>query len=225
VGNAFSFASSAVAPGEIVALFGTNVGPAAGLSGSFTSAGYLTDQVDGISVRFGGIPAPLFYAGTGQINVQVPYEVSGETATSVVVDTGLESAAVSIPVAAAMPGLFSGAVNFSNNSPNTASNPVAPGDYVILYATGLGDLVTPIDTGDAAPGADASANAVTVTVGSAQVTPYYAGATPGLAGLDQISVQIPTGASPGETPLFVTSANGIQSQTISVWVQQAPAAP
>jgi len=219
VGNAFSFAAGAVAPGEIVALFGSNMGPQSGLFGSFTTAGYLTDQVEGISVRFDGIPAPLFYAGEGQINVQVPYEVSGESSTSVVVDTGSESTAVSLPVSAAAPGLFASAVNFPSNSFNTASNPVAPGDYVILYATGLGNPVTPIDTGEAAPVADASAAAVTVNVGGVAVAPYYAGVTPGLAGLDQISVQIPAGLGSGETPVFVTSADGAQSQTISVWVQ------
>jgi uncharacterized protein (TIGR03437 family) len=219
VGNAFSFASSTVAPGEIVALFGTNMGPSSALFGSFTTAGYLTDQVDGVSVRFDGIPAPLFYDSSGQINVQVPYEVSGEPATSVVVDTGLESAAVSLPVSVAVPGLFSNAVNFTNKSLNDASNPVAPGDYVILYATGLGNPVTPIDTGEAAPAPDPSASAVTANVGGVSVTPYYAGVTPLLAGLDQISVQIPAGTVSGETPVFVTSANGAQSQTISVWVQ------
>jgi uncharacterized protein (TIGR03437 family) len=219
VGNVFSFASGAVAPGEMVAIFGTNMGPATGLSGSFTPAGYLTDQVDGISVRFDGIPAPLFYSDAGQINVQAPYEVSGESTTSIVVDTGSQSTAVSLPVSAAVPGLFSSAVNFSNNSFNTASNPVAPGDYVILYATGLGNPVTPIDTGEAATAADASASAVTANVGGVSVTPYYAGVTPGFAGLDQISVQIPAGTISGEAPVFVTSSDGAQSQTISVWVQ------
>jgi uncharacterized protein (TIGR03437 family) len=219
VANAFSFAGSGVAPGEIVALFGTNMGPSSGLFGSFTQAGYLTDQTEGISVRFDGIPAPLFYADAGQINVQVPYEVSGEATTSVVVDTGVQSSAVTIPVSAAVPGLFSSAVNFTNNSLNTASNPVSRGDYVILYATGLGNLVTPIDSGEAAPAADASASAVTVNVGGVAVTPYYAGVTPGLAGLDQISVQIPAGTTPGEIPVFITSADSAGSQTISVWVQ------
>jgi uncharacterized protein (TIGR03437 family) len=220
IGNAFSFASSAVAPGEIAAMFGTNMGPASGLFGAFTTAGYLTDQVEGVSVRFDGIPAPLFYAAAGQINVQVPYEVAGESETSVVVDTGTDSVAVSVPVSAAVPGLYPAAVNFANNLLNTVANPVAPGDYVILYATGLGSPLTPIDTGEAAPGADASANAVTVTLGSgSQLMPAYAGVTQGLAGLDQINLQIPAATPRGETSLFVTSANGAQSQTISVWVQ------
>jgi uncharacterized protein (TIGR03437 family) len=110
-------------------------------------------------------------------------------------------------------------VNFVDNTLNTASNPAAIGDCVILYATGLGSPVTALSTGQAATGSDASANAVMVNVGGVLVTPYYAGVTPGLVGLDQISVQVPTGIAQGQISVFITSSDGLQSQTIQMWVQ------
>jgi hypothetical protein len=80
--NAGSFLPGPVAPGELVSLIGSGIGPVSvqhpGGSPSSTILG-------GTSVLFDGTPAPLLYAAPNQINAIVPYGVSGETATQVTV--------------------------------------------------------------------------------------------------------------------------------------------
>jgi hypothetical protein len=107
--SAASFAGGAIAPGEIAAIYGANLGPAAGVanSGYDASTGKLPSALAGVSVSFDGQAAPLFYVSSGQINVQVPYEVAGKSSVTVVVTRdGATSAPVAVPVAAARPGVF-----------------------------------------------------------------------------------------------------------------------
>jgi uncharacterized protein (TIGR03437 family) len=204
IGNVFSYQSNAVAPGEIVAIFGTNMGPAT--------------YVGGVQVTFDGQPAPIFYAGAGQINVEVPFEVAGRSSTSIVVNSGTASEAVVIPVQSTLAGLFTYAVNYSDGKLNSASDPVAGGDYVILYTVGLGVLETPVTTGATVSGTDAATNPITISFGEQMVTPYYAGASPGYVGLGQINVQAPLGLSPGPVQMTATSG-GQASSPITVFVQ------
>jgi len=92
--------------------------------------------------------------------------------------------------------------------------PIPAGSYVILYVTGYGPVTPPVPDGIAAPATPLSTiDAEThVFIGgkSAQVT--YQGLTPGLAGLGQLNVIVPTGLAPGDQPVFVT-LNGISSNT------------
>lgn len=219
IGNVFSYQSSAVAPGEIVAIFGTNMGPTAGAAGGFDLDGNLATYVGDVQVTFDGQPAPIFYAGAGQINVEVPFEVAGKSSTSVVVNTGTASAAVSIPVENTLIGLFPAAANYPSYQLNSASNPTAGGDYVILYAVGLGALETPVATGAEVSGApNAAAAQVTVSFGGQAVSPYFSGAAPGFTGLGQITVQVPAGLPSG--PVQLTASSGGQtSMPITVYVQ------
>jgi uncharacterized protein (TIGR03437 family) len=219
VANVFSYQASAVAPGEIVAIFGTNMGPPAGASGGFDLDGNLATYVDGVQVTFDGQPAPIYYAGAGQINVEVPFEVAGQSSTSIIVNTGTASAAVSIPVESTLIGLFPAAANFPSYALNSASNPTAGGDYVILYAVGLGALQTPVATGAEVSGSpDAAAAPVTVSFGGQTVTAYFAGAAPGFTGLGQITVQVPSGLASGPVQVTASSA-GQTSKPILVYVQ------
>ncbi len=201
VTNAFSYANEAIAPGEIISIFGTNL--------------------SNTTVTVNGQPAPIFYAGAEQLNVEVPYQVAaGSNATIVVTDSsGVVSAPVTVSVASSAPGLFTSAVDFTTGGNlNSASAPAHPGDWLILYAVGLGTLSHPIATGGAASAPDATAAPVTVNLGGQTLTPGYAGASPGFSGLDQINVQLPTTLAAGATNLTI-SVNGQQSQSIPIFLQ------
>ena len=218
VGNVFSYASQAVAPGEIVAIFGTNLGPAAGMSGSFDPNGNLPASAGGIQVTFNGHAAPIFYASAGQVNVEVPFEIAGAASASVVISNGsVASQSVEIPVQASVPGLLGSAIN-PDGSLNTASNPVAGGQYVILYASGLGMKTAAVVTGGEVVGAQPSAAAVTASINGQPYTPEYAGAAPDFTGLDQINLSIPASLPSGKAMLSV-EVNGQTSQSIAVWVR------
>ena len=116
--SAGSFLAGAIAPGELVTLFGSGIGPAAAQqpSGSVTST-----VLGGTSVFFDGTAAPLLYAGTNQINAIVPYGVSGKTATQLTITAqGKTIAAVAQAVAATAPAIFT--LNFNGAGPGAILN-------------------------------------------------------------------------------------------------------
>ncbi len=135
--------------------------------------------------------------------------MSGSTAQVVVSYQGALSSAVTVPVAAVAPALFSAngtgagqtaAVN-GDNSLNDAAHPAAPGGYISLYATGEGQTTPAGQDGKVAARAlpvPAPQLPVSVTVGGQPATVLYAGAAPGeVAGLMQVVIQIPATVKPG----------------------------
>ena len=225
VANAASYASGAVAPGEIVSLFGSAIGPPTPASLVLTNPVLVANALEGLQVLFDGVPAPVLYASAGQVNVVVPYAVAGESATEVQVEyLGALSPPVSLPVAATAPGIFtldaSGAgpgaiLNAANNSVNSASNPVAPGDWVSIFATGAG-ATTPAGVDGLLPaGPSYNANAsVTVTIGGFNCPLNYQGAAPGLvSGVLQINAQVPAGVTPGPSVPVMVGIGGVNAQS------------
>jgi uncharacterized protein (TIGR03437 family) len=118
VSNAFSGNGDAIAPGELISIYGTNLVP----------------PVQITPVHINGTPAAVFYTSPGQINARVPEELAGSTEARVTVGT---SDPKILPVRPAHPGLFS-AVFHADFSINSPSNPAGPGDYIILFVTGHG---------------------------------------------------------------------------------------
>ncbi len=232
VQNAASYASGAVAPGELIALFGTALGPANPGYLTLTNPRLVANSLAGVHVLFDGVPAPLTYAAAGQINAVVPYSVAGKSTTQIQVEyLGAVSAPVSLPVVATAPGLFThggsgqgqGAiVNLKDGAINSAANPAAAGDYVILYGTGAG-ATTPAGVDGlvtAPPWPQLNAN-VTVTIGGLPAHTAYAGPAPTLvAGVLQINAQIPQGVTPGPSvPVLVAIGNASSQSGVTVAVK------
>jgi uncharacterized protein (TIGR03437 family) len=230
VRNAASYASGAVAPGEIVALYGTALGPSTPVGLQLTNPLLVSNALAGVHVLFDGVPAPLTYVSPVQVNAVVPYEVAGQTNTTLQVEyLGALSAPVSLPVAAAAPGLFSAAssgtgpgaiLNNIDYSLNTAANPVSRGNsasaYVDIYLTGAG-VTTPASVDGllvTPPYPLLPANAVTVTMGGVPCPNIaYAGASPYLiSGLTQITVQVPEGVTPGPSVPLAVTIGGVSTQ-------------
>ncbi len=140
--NAFSYQTAGVAPGEIVSIFGSGLGPQNGISFAFDpSTGTLPVSGPGVQVTWNGLPAPLYFAREDQLNVQVPYELSGAAqATLSVTVNGLTNSLPNIPVVAAAPGLAAVAFNVDLIL-NGPSNPAAKGSLVVIFATGEGIIV------------------------------------------------------------------------------------
>jgi uncharacterized protein (TIGR03437 family) len=80
-----------VAPGEIISLYGTGLGPAAGVGARYDSTGKIATTLAGVQVLFDDTPAPMLYAGANQINAIVPFEVGGKTSTSMHVASALNA--------------------------------------------------------------------------------------------------------------------------------------
>ena len=141
VRNAFSAAEGPVAPGGIVAVYGEDLGPATGVAASL-SEGRLPTTLGSISVTVNGLAAPLFYSQSGQINLQIPYEVQGTTATLQVRSGNTLMASTTLPLAPTAPGLFTGAFG-PTFIPNSNDAPASPGSVIVLFATGHGQTMPP----------------------------------------------------------------------------------
>jgi uncharacterized protein (TIGR03437 family) len=214
VTSAASNALGAVAPGEILVLYGSGMGPAQTVSNQFNSAGVMGTSLGGTTVFVNGVPAPLLYAGATQVSAIVPFATNGNTAQIYVVYQGQGSSAVSVAIAPAVPGLFT--VDFSgkgqaaavnqDTSVNGASSPAKAGTYVSLFLTGGGQTNPPSSdgakTGQPLP---VPALPVTVTIGGKTATTNYIGAAPGsVAGVWQVNAQVPAGLTAGAVPVVVT---------------------
>jgi uncharacterized protein (TIGR03437 family) len=223
--NAASYANGAVAPGELVTIFGNGIGPTSStLAGVNASTGGVPTALGGIQVTFGGTPAPLLYASTGQINAVVPFEVAGQSSVQMAI-TGPngEGFNTTLPVAAANPSIFSanasgtgqGAIlNNADLSKNSISNPAARGSAVVLFATGTGVLKPGATDGVLTPTANPPliVQPVTVLIGGQSAKVLYQGAAPLLvAGVSQINVEVPAGVAPGSAVPVSVSVGGVPS--------------
>lgn len=223
--NAASYASGAVAPGELVTIFGNSIGPSSSTLASVSAAsGAVPTTLGDVQVTFGGTPAPLLYGSTGQINAVVPFEVAGQSAVQMAI-TGPNGQGFSttLPVAAANPSIFSanasgtgqGAIlNNADLSKNSPSNPAARGSVVVLFATGTGVLKPAAADGVLTPTANPPliAQPVTVTIGGQSATVLYQGGAPQLvAGVSQIDVQVPAGVTPGSAVPVTITVGGVPS--------------
>ncbi len=151
IANAFSGVANGVAPGEDISIYGANLGPATGVLGLFDITTGFATSVDGVSVMFDGVAAPLLFVRNDQINVQVPYEVSGNAVTNIVVTyNGSVSSTITANVVPVHPGLYPTPIN-ADGTLNSASAPAKPGTYVTLYALGLGNTTNQPATGKPAP--------------------------------------------------------------------------
>ena len=226
--NAASYTADAVSPGEIVVLFGANMGPASIVTLQ-VSNGTVTNLLAGTQVMFDGVAAPMIYTLSGQVSAVVPYGVAGKSTTQVQVQyQGSASNTLSVPVHAATPAIFSldstgigpGAILNQDTSINSTGNPAATGSVISLYCTGGGVTSPASGDGEVIGGAlrylVAQPPLVMVTIGGVNAAVQFAGAVPGaVAGLTQINVQVPAGLAPSlALPVVVkigdfTSTSGV----------------
>ncbi len=216
IGNAFSADRSSVAPGEIVSVFGVGLGPATGVSARFDPATRkLPTALGGASVTLNGIPAPLYFAGAGQINLQVPYELAGQSFADVVVTfNGVASAAPErVRLAVTHPGLYPGVFN-QDGSVNSAANPAAPGSVIVLFATGQGLTRPASQTGRAAEGTYPEPEAsVALRIADRSAELLFSGQAPDTAGVMQINARLPSGLASGAALPIVLTMGAASSQT------------
>ena len=233
--NAASNVGGAVSPGEIVTLYGANIGPATPVGFQINADGTYAKSLGGAQVLFDGVPAGVTYASAVQVNAVAPYSLAGKSTTQVqVAYQGGSSNTMSVPVQAAHPGLFTadssgvggGAILNQDYSLNVGLNPAPRGSWVMIYCTG-GGVTNP-------PSADATitpappplyrlspTNAVSVTIGGVAATVSYSGAAPSqIAGLTQINAQVPAGVTPGtKVPVIVTIGTWQSQSNVTMAVQ------
>jgi uncharacterized protein (TIGR03437 family) len=229
--NAASYQSGAVAAGEIVAIYGARIGPSSPATGHVGASGRLDTTVAETRVLFDGVAAPLIMVSAGQTNAVVPYAVAGKSSTSVQFEyKGVKSAAMSITVAASMPGLFAvdasgkgqGAILNQDYTVNSPSNPASKGSVVMIYATGEGQTNPPgVDGKLASVPLPAPVLPVIVGINNAGVELQYAGAAPGMvAGALQVNARVPVNAPAGNAvPVSVKVGNAYSQSGLTMAIR------
>lgn len=229
--SAASYQGGAVAPGEMVAIFGNGMGPGAGVSPQVNTAGLLTRSLAGTRVLFDGQAAPMIYTSAGQLAAMVPYRVAASASTQIQVEyQGIRSTAVSVPITATLPGLF--AADASGRGPGTILNqdgitlnstaqPAPKDSIVVLYATGEGVLDTSVMDGQLATfplpqpvapvGVKIDGIDAEVTYGGSVFTQVF--------GFLQVNVRIPTGVRSGPVPVVLTVGNASSQTGVTLVVE------
>jgi uncharacterized protein (TIGR03437 family) len=232
--DAASNVAGAVSPGEIVTLYGVNIGPATAVGFQVNADGTYAKSLGGTQVLFDGVPAGLTYVSAVQVNAVAPYGLAASTTTQVqVAYQGVPSNAASVPVQAAHPGLFTvdasgfgaGAILNQDSSLNGGLNPAARGSVVMIYCTGGGVTNPPSVDATITPAPPPlyllKTSPVSVTIGGIAATVSYSGAAPSqIAGLTQINAQVPAGVTPGtKVPVIVTIGTWQSQSGVTMAVQ------
>jgi len=203
------------APGELVSLYGTGLGTA-----SLTGSGPAYPlALSGSSITVGGKPAPILFVSDTQINTQLPYGLAGSVTLQV--GTAAGTAESSLSLADTAPALFPSGVWHASGSPVSATSPARPGETLVIYLTGLGEVDHGAPTGQAAP-MSPLANVVApvvVQIGNRSLRPFFAGLTPGLIGVYQVNVTLPADLQ-SQTCSLVVSADGNSSNAFNLPVQR-----
>jgi uncharacterized protein (TIGR03437 family) len=220
--NSASGIAGAVAPGEIISIYGQNLAPSYSQSSVYSALGQLASQLGGVQVWFDTFPGIVLFTSAGQINVVAPFELEGSQATSIqVLNSGIPSPAVSVPVNSAAPGIYTlnssgsgpGAVINQDGSINASSSPAPRGSTVAVYATGGGQTTPAEKDGRIVREVERLIANPSAQIGGIEAQVYYAGGAPGLvSGALQVNVTIPANAPTGDAISLLLSVAGAESQ-------------
>ena len=199
------FPTGAIAPGEIVTVFGNGFGSKP-------------------SVSFNGVPGPVVYGSNCQINAVVPFEEAPGGSTYVSVQGAETIGPVKLQVVAAAPGIFTstgtgagqGSIVNQDGTINSALNPAPAGSIVAVYMTGAGTLAPYLADGARGPLSapfPGPSQGVTATIGFQTATVVFARQAPGLiAGATQINILIPPNSPTGNAVALSIGVGGYVSQ-------------
>jgi uncharacterized protein (TIGR03437 family) len=125
-----------------------------------------------------------------------------------------------VPVLASHPGVFDFIKN-QDLTRNSAENPEAPGNVVVLAVTGAGLLSPALLTGQPAPAGPFSVPVLPVelTIGGQPAPTDFIGGAPGFVGLIQINARIPLGLAAGEQPVSLRVGQDASQVPARVYVK------
>jgi uncharacterized protein (TIGR03437 family) len=240
IGNAASFVTDAVAPGEVVTLFGNGLGPEQGVQPRATLQTPYPTQAAGVEVTFDGTPAPLLWVQDAQINAVAPWSLTPGGNTRICASyNNVNTNCLTWPVVEADPavfttdGVYAAAVN-QDGTLNSADNPAQVSSIVSVWATGLGPIA-PAQADGTLVGLPLPANVLPagvqaqwlisggggglVSEGTQPFVVTYTGPAPYLAaGVSQISFQVVQYPISADRAGIVVTLPSTQSPEFQVYV-------
>jgi uncharacterized protein (TIGR03437 family) len=238
VANAATFErSAAVAPGSMVAIFGT------GLAGGLTrlDSAPLSATIADVSVTFNGMTAPLQFVSENMISAQIPWQVLSDptvagTANVVVTRLGVQSQTVTVPIVPFAPAIHrfhtwtTQAMVFNADGSLTAaagaidgvqSHPAVAGDTLLVYANGLGAVTPAISDGVSSPDTTRVTMATpTVLIQGIAAKVQFSGLSPKFPGMNLLSVIVPPGITAGDqVPIQIQMGSITTSAQLTIAVR------
>jgi uncharacterized protein (TIGR03437 family) len=207
-----------VAPGSWIAIFGSNLA----LQTQTNVAQNFPVSLGPVSVSFdtatASLPGHLSFVTPGQVNVQVPWELQGQS-SAFIKDTVQDSAGnlYTLPIAPYSPGIF--AITDENGNVVNAANPAIQGHNITIYCNGLGPVSNQPSSGDPAPSNPLARTIATptVSIGGMNAPDLFSGLTPTAVGLYQINTTVPM-TGPGMQNVSI-AIGGVNSTAFSIVVQ------
>ncbi len=229
--------SGGIAPGELVTLTGFGIGPDIGVVYQPDAQGNVPTQLAGVQVLFDGVPVPVLYAQSRQINAIAPVGLAVNGTRHVTVTYNNQQFGPAVATATfGSPGIFRLQIGQSaqavamnqDGTLNGPTNPAPRGSIVAVWGTGYGQTNPPCQTGGLnvpraaplSPGISAQIYKVGPNGGPSLPTPVqYAGSAPTLpCGLVQVDFQVPVDIAPGTFSFLAW----IQFQDEITWTQSQP---
>ncbi|MCP5112468.1 MAG: hypothetical protein GY953_16710, partial [bacterium] len=214
-----------VAPGGLVSIFGEELSPVNQASSQVPLPTALGESC----LTVNGVPMPVLFVSSGQINAQIPFNIVGNT-TLILRTPGGVSDNFNLSILPTAPSVFrSGSVGelsglatvvrLTNGQLVTLANPIHGDDHIIIYLTGMGRTDPPVEAGVPAPATPLANTLIPPTVRLAGVgLPIgFAGLAPGQVGVYQINAHVPWWVPDGmQQPLEIVQ--GTFSTTLNVRV-------
>ena len=223
-----------VSPGSDPSLFGE------GLADEIIVAETVPLPLDlgGVSVELNGIPAPLIFVSPNQINFQTPWELMANTKATVVVrKNGDKSLPAKVFIAPFNPGIFTTTQTGSGQAavliagtrsvaapegsiPGAATRPVKIGEFISIFATGLGAVDNRPETGAATSTTTLSRTKTNplVTIGGVEAGLTFSGLAPGFVGLYQVNAEVAAGTPVGDAVELLLSSGEVPSNAVTIAV-------
>ncbi|HEU0121964.1 MAG TPA: IPT/TIG domain-containing protein [Bryobacteraceae bacterium] len=227
IANAASQLPVNFAPGTVLTIYGSGLGPDV-LESYDGNSPYLPRTLGGTRVYLNGDSLPIIYTSARQVSVVAPNDLPVERAFMLEVVYGpLRSTTYSVLSAAASPGVFTAngsgmgnaaALQFDpvtgDMSLNGEKTPATKGSILVLYVTGIPPILPyPPDGFVATQPSQSNLRGVTVQIGDAAGELQYAGFAPGLVtGIVQINVKVPDNVTTGKAVPLIVRAGNISSQ-------------
>ena len=205
--NACNYSAGPFAPNSILSIFGTNLSyDTQTLTADLISGGRLPTLLAHVRVYVAHEWAPLFYVSPTQINFLMPSDqIAGDVPVQVVRE-GVYGPEVTVTLTDAAPQLFDmgngyAVATHADNTLLTPDSPAHPNEVIVIYTTGMGATQPAIANGEIAPFAAWISQFKNLKVElngvpADQSHIWYAGVSPGSAGLYQINLALTGNVAP-----------------------------
>ena len=207
--------NTAVSPGGLVSIFGN--GLATETLNAETSP--LPTNLGGTSITVDGIPAALLFVSPTRINLQIPFETTGETA-EIIVTTPAGASSAAVDVNQAQPEIFFdpttglGALVNIETGVTLWEQHLPAGATAAVICAGLGAVDPTVNTGHPAPLNPRAETVQTVEaeIDGRAVNVLFSGLAPGFSGLYQVNIKLPTDLDTGRYILVIRAAGFVSNE-------------